>query len=124
MNIQANSEPQNAAEMAAQLTELGIGLFPGGRAGGRALALWSMIRGPLLRGKAVTITVNALGLTWHRMELKRARDAMIEIDLIRATEDGRYILGRYDWLEENMRLDLHVVRELEEFCRIMEQLSD
>jgi hypothetical protein len=42
-------------------------------------------------------------LEWHREELKRARNVLIEMELIKRRQDGLYVLGRYDRFDELVR---------------------
>jgi hypothetical protein len=97
-------------QVEADLYEEGVKLFPSTRAGHHAQLLQH-----LLRGGAVQITASVLKLEWHREELKRARNVLIEMELIRQRTDGIYVLGRYDWLDEEVRerfSELKVVEEL------------
>lgn len=69
----------------------------------------------LFRGGAVQITISVLGLEWHREELKRARNVLLEMDLIRLRSDGLYVLGRYDWLDEEVHdrfLELKAIEQV------------
>ena len=119
--IQADSKPQNAEEMATHLTnDLRVRLYPRGKVGDHALALWKIISEPLLRGECIEITVKALGLDMHRQELKRARDAMLATQLIQpAGESSQYELGEYDPYEQLFREEMHFLYGVEELCRII-----
>jgi hypothetical protein len=102
-------------QVEADLYEEGVKLFPSTRAGHHAQLLWRKVKQHLLRGGAVQITASVLKLEWHREELKRARNVLIEMELIRQRTDGIYVLGRYDWLDEEVRerfSELKVVEEL------------
>jgi hypothetical protein len=83
-------------QLEADLTGQGVALFASTAVGRRAHALWRKIRPHLLRGGSVDISPSALGLSWHRMELKRARDILLQMGLVRPQSDGRYALGTYD----------------------------
>jgi hypothetical protein len=99
----------------ADLVDQGVTLFPNTRAGQHAQLLWRKIKQHLLRGGAVQITTSVLGLAWHREELKRAKQVLVEMGLIRRRTDGFYVLGRYDWLDEEVRdrfLELKVLEEV------------
>ena len=39
------------------------------------------------------ITASALKLDWHREELRRAKTILVEMELIKPSADGRYVLG-------------------------------
>jgi hypothetical protein len=86
-----------------RLLDEGVRLFPSARAGHHAQLLWRKIKQHLLRGGAVQITASVLKMDWHREELRRARNVLIEMELIRRRSDGLYALGRYDWLDEEVR---------------------
>jgi hypothetical protein len=101
-------------EVEADLHDQGIALFPASRGGHHAQLLWRRIKQHLFRGGAVQITTSALGLLWHREELRRARNVLIEIELIRLRDDGLYVLGRYDWLDEEVRERFSELRVVEE----------
>ena len=99
----------------ANLHEQGVKLFPNTRAGHHADLLWRKIKQHLFRRGAVQITTSALGLSWHREELRRARAVLIEMELIPQRADGLYLLGRYDRIDELVRdsfLDLKAVEEV------------
>ena len=81
-------------EIEADLRDQNIKFYPDGRSGERARFLWRQIKTLLLRGAAVEITTSALKLDWHREELRRARAILIDMELITARADGRYLLGR------------------------------
>ncbi len=87
----------------ANLLDQGSRLYPATRTGERARYLWLEIRPHLLRGGSVQIAPSGLGLTWHRQALKRARDTLVEMGLIRPSADGLYVLGRSDPLDELTR---------------------
>jgi hypothetical protein len=78
----------------ADLRDQGIKTYPAGTSGERARCLWLLIKQPLLRGVAVELNVSALSLDWHREELRRAKAILIDLELIRPSVDGRYLLGR------------------------------
>lgn len=78
----------------ADLRDQNIKFYPHGRSGERARSLWRQIKQQLLRGAAVEITTSALKLDWHREELRRARAVLVEMELIKPREDGRYVLGQ------------------------------
>jgi hypothetical protein len=71
-----------------------IKLYPATMAGEHARILWRHIKLRLLRGAAVEITVSALRLHWHREQLRRAKAILIDMELIKASPDGRYVLGQ------------------------------
>jgi hypothetical protein len=99
-------------QLEADLADQGLKLFPNTRAGQRAHLLWCRIREPLIRGVGVQITASTLRLRWHRQELKRARDVLVEMRLIRTRADGLYVLGTYDPVDELAReasLDLRLM---------------
>ena len=52
--------------------------------------------------------------SWHREELKRARQVLAEMGLIRRRTDGLYVLGRYEWLDEEVRDRFLELKALEE----------
>src|SRR6202795_1223804 len=87
-------------ELEADLLNQGIKLFPTTKTGERARILWMRLRKHLLRGGSVEISPSALGLNWHRQEMKRVREVLVGMELIRPRSDGRYVLGRYDRLDE------------------------
>ena len=66
------------------------------------------------RGVAVQISLGVLKLDWHREELKRARNVLMEMELIKSRPDGLYLLGRYDWLDEEVRDRFSELKVLEE----------
>lgn len=90
-------------ELEANLREQGITLFPLSRDGHRAHLLWQKINQHLFRGGAVQITAGVLNLAWHRQQLKRARQVLVEMELIKRRSDGLYVLGCYDSLDEEVR---------------------
>lgn len=94
---------ETVKQVEADLLDQGIKLFPNTRGGEHAHVLWHRIREPLFRGAGVQIAASILGLRWHRQELKRARDILVEMELIRPRPDGLYELGRYDRLDEEVR---------------------
>jgi hypothetical protein len=116
---EASKETLSTADLRGQVKQVeadlagqGVALFPSTVVGQRAHSLWLKIRTQLVRGGAVQITPSALGLNWHRQEMKRARHVLVEIDLIRPRVDGLYVLGRYDRLDELARerfLDLKLL---------------
>ena len=118
-------QPQNAAEMAAHLVkDLEVRLFPRGKVGSHALAIWKRISVPLIRGECIKITIKALNLDMHRQELKRARDAMLAIKLIQpAGGSSQYELGEYDELEQMIREEMHFLYGVEELCRLLGALG-
>jgi len=120
MNIEPD-KPKNAEEMATHLVnDLEVRLFPKGRVGDHALAIWKRIRQRLLKGETVEITVKALDLHMHRQELKRARDAILAIKLIQpAGESSHYELGEYDELEQMIREEMHLLFEVEDLRRFV-----
>jgi hypothetical protein len=67
----------------ADLRGQGVTMFPPTTSGIRAEQLWQKARATLLRGQAIEMTLCGLGLGWHRQELKRARDILVEMGLIR-----------------------------------------
>jgi hypothetical protein len=102
-------------ELEADLHDQRLKLFPNTRAGHHAQVLWRKIKQHLFRGGAVQITTSTFGLSWHREELRRARNVLIQMELIKRRSDGFYVLGRYDWLEEEVReqfSDLKIVEEV------------
>jgi hypothetical protein len=102
-------------ELEADLGDQGLKLFPNTRSGQHAYHLWRRIRHHLFRGGAVQITASVLKFHWHREEIRRARNVLIEMELIRRRTDGLYVLGRYDWLDEEVReqfSDLKIVEEV------------
>ena len=124
LDLEIDPEPQNAKEWAAYLVnEFKVGLFPRGKVGHHALILWNQIRGPLLRGDTIQISVKVLGLKMHRQQLKRARDAMIEIDLIRPTGKDHYRLGRYDACEELVRQEFQFLCGVERLYRLLKSIN-
>src|ERR1043165_7282331 len=76
----------------ADLRDQGLKLFPNTRAGHHAQLLWRMIKQHLFRGGAVQISGSVLTLDCHREELRRARQVLVEIELIRRRPDGLYVL--------------------------------
>jgi hypothetical protein len=44
-----------------------------------------------------------MGLNWHRTEVKRARDTLVEMRLIKPRADGLYVIGHCDPLDELTR---------------------
>jgi hypothetical protein len=94
------------------LLDQGIALFPSTKAGELARALWKKIR---TRVGLIEISPSTVGLSWHRMELKRARDILVEMGLIRRTSDGLYVVGHCDPLDELARerfLDLKLLESV------------
>src|ERR1041384_6551148 len=107
--------PAKIRELEADLHDQGLALFPASRDGERAHFLWRKIRQHLFRGGAAQITLSVLKLEWHREELTRARQVLIQMELIRLRTDGLYVLGRYDPVDELVRdrfLDLRAAEEL------------
>jgi hypothetical protein len=105
----------NIRNLEANLLDQGVKLFPSGRSGQHAELLWRKIKRHLFTGGALQITAGVLKLDWHREELRRARNVLIEMELIRLREDGLYVLARYDWLDEEVRdrfSELKVVEEV------------
>jgi predicted nuclease with RNAse H fold len=94
---------EKVRQLEADLLDQGIKLFPKTKAGVRAHALWRKIRLHLIRGGSVEITPSALSVSWHTQELKRARDVLVELELIRPRSDGHFVLERYDRLDELVR---------------------
>jgi hypothetical protein len=90
-------------ELEADLQDQGLKLFPNTRAGHDAQVLWRRIKQHLFRGGAVQITASALRLSWHREELRRARNVLIGMELIKRRSDDLYVLGRYDQLDALVR---------------------
>ena len=102
-------------QLEADLLGQGLSLFPATKAGIQAQRLWKKVKLDIGRGLAIEVTVSALGLDWHRQELKRARDILVEMGLIWQRADGRYVLGQYDQLDELVRdkfLDLKLLEEV------------
>jgi hypothetical protein len=99
----------------ADLIDQGIKFYPPTTAGERARTLWRRIKRPLLRGASVEITVAALGLDWHREQLRRARMILKGMDLIELRADDRYVLGqlgpfaKIDELIRDQYLDLKLL---------------
>jgi hypothetical protein len=63
--------------------------------------------------QAIEMTPSGLALDWHRQELKRARDILVEMGLIRQRADGRFVLGRHDPIDELVRdqfLELQLIK--------------
>ena len=89
----ANSS-ETIRQIEASLLDQGIKLFPPTRSGESARYLWLQIKPYLLRGAPVDISISALNLDWHREELKRAKTILIEMELIKRRDDGRYVLGQ------------------------------
>jgi hypothetical protein len=94
---------EHVRQLEADLADQGVALFPNTAVGQRAYSLWYKIRPHLLRGGAVEITPSTLSLSWHRQQMKRARDLLVEMRLIRPRPDGRYVIGRYAPLDELAR---------------------
>jgi hypothetical protein len=90
-------------QLEVDLTAQGLKVFPSTKVGRRAHHLWLKLRPHFLRGGSAQITPMAVGLTWHRQELARARDVLVEMALIRRRQDGLYVVGRYDPLDELAR---------------------
>jgi hypothetical protein len=106
---------QRIREVEANLRDQGLKLFPKTRAGQHAQALWHRITPHLLLGGAVQITASVLKLEWHREELRRARNVLVTMGLIKRRTDGSFVLGKYDWLDEEVRdrfSELKVVEEV------------
>jgi hypothetical protein len=101
-------------ELEADLHQQGVKLFPNTRAGHDAQVLWRKIKQHLFRGGAVQITASSLKLTLHREELRRARNVLVDMELIKRRPDGLYVLGRYDWLDEEVRDRFSELKVLEE----------
>ena len=104
----------NICNLEANLLDQGVKLFPSGRAGQHAELLWRKIKRHLFTGGALQITAGVLKLDWHREELRRARNVLIEMGLIRRRPDDLYVLGRYDWLDEEVRDRFSELKVLEE----------
>jgi hypothetical protein len=100
-------------QVEADLADQGLALFPNTKAGEHARILWLRIRTHLLRGGSVDVKCSPLNLAWHRMEVKRARDILLQMGLVRPRPDGRYVLGRYDRLDELSREAIMDVKLLE-----------
>jgi hypothetical protein len=101
----------------ADLIDQKIKPFPSGTAGRRARSLWREIRSRLRHGVVVEITGSALGLDWHRQELKRARDDLVQMDLIKPRADGNYMLGSFgpfSRIDELIRDQFFALEELEQ----------
>jgi hypothetical protein len=115
-------------ELEADLRDQGLKLFPNTRAGYHAQVLWRKIKRHLFTGGALQITAGVLKLYWHREELRRARNVLVEMELIRRRTDGLYALGHYDWLDEEVRdrfSELKVVEEvLAALSGIVNQVKD
>jgi hypothetical protein len=90
-------------KLETDLREQGIALFPNTRSGQHAELLWRKIKRHLFRGGAVQIRRGVLKLDLHREELRRARSVLIQMELIKSRIDGLYVLGRYDWLDQEVR---------------------
>jgi hypothetical protein len=106
---------ERIGQIEADLHDQGVKLFPDTRAGQHAQHVWLRTRKHLVRGGAVQMTASVLKVGWHREELRRARNVLVEMDLIRRRIDGLYALGRYDWLDEEVRdrfSELKVVEEV------------
>jgi hypothetical protein len=61
-------------------------------------------------------------LSWHREELKRARSVLIDVGLIRRRADGLYVLGRNNWLDEEVRDRFSELRAVEEIMVALARL--
>ena len=94
---------ERIGQIEADLHDQGVKLFPNTRAGHDAQVLWRKIKQHLFRGGAVQITASVLRLSWHREELRRARNVLIAMELIKRRSDDLYVLGRYDQLDELVR---------------------
>jgi hypothetical protein len=94
---------EHVRQLEADLADQGVALYPNTAVGQRAHSLWCKIRPHLLRGGAVYVTCSTLNLGWHREELRRARNVLVQMGLIRPRVDGLYVLGRYDRLDELAR---------------------
>jgi hypothetical protein len=103
----------NIREVRGDLTNHGLKLFPATQAGLHAHLLWCHIRQRLFLGGTIGITLSALQLRWHRQELKRARDILVEMELIRPRPDGLYVLGRYARLDDEVRERFVELRAIE-----------
>jgi hypothetical protein len=104
-------------KLEADLLDQGIKFYPGTKAGDRARTLWLLIKLRLLRGVPIRITISALGLDWHREELKRARSILVEMELIKRRDDGGYVLGPlgpYSRIDEVIREEFFVLKLLED----------
>jgi hypothetical protein len=100
----------------ADLVDQKIKFYPPTAAGERARTLWRRIKRPLVRGASVEITVVALGLDWHREELRRARMILIDMELIKPRADRRYVLGRlgpFSRIDELIREEFFWLKQLE-----------
>jgi hypothetical protein len=115
-------------EVEADLHDQGVKLFANTRAGHHAQLLWRKVKQHLFRGGAVQITTSSLKLGLHREELRRARNVLVDMELIKRRPDGLYVLGRYDWLDEEVRdrfSELKVVEEvLVALSGIVNQVKD
>src|SRR5690242_19037868 len=98
----------------ADLHDQGVKLFPNTRAGHHAQLVWRKVKQHLFRGGAVQITTSSLKLSLHREELRRARNVLHEMGLIKPRLDGLYVLGRYDWLDEEVREQFSELKIVEE----------
>ena len=97
----------------ADLSDQGIKFYPPTTAGERARTLWQSMKERLLGGAALEITRSALNLDWHPEELRRAKTILIDMELIKPREDGRYVLGRvgpFSKIDELIRDDFFVLR--------------
>ena len=98
----------------ADLLEEGVKPFPISQAGLSAYHLWNFIKQRLFRGVSLELTPTELKLAWHRQQLKRARGVLLDMGLIRQTEDDRYVLDRYSFMDDLTReelLNVHLMRE-------------
>jgi len=106
---------ESMVRIEADLLSDGLKPFPINQAGLDAYYLWRLMRRRLLRGTCLEVTSAELKLNWHRQRLKRARDTLVEMQLIRRGVDGRYRLGRYSAIDEIVReqmLDFYVLEEV------------
>jgi len=106
---------RNIRQAEADLLREGVKPFPITQPGLDAYKLWHLIKPRLLRGLSLELTPTNLRVDWHRQKLKRARDVLVDLELIRPTQNGSYVLGRYSRLDDLTReglLDVHIVREV------------
>lgn len=99
----------------ADLLREGVKPFPVNQAGLDAYNLWHLIKKRLFCGTSLELTPAELRLAWHRQRLRRARGVLLEMELIRRTESGHYVLGRYCRMDDLTReelLNLHLMREV------------
>jgi hypothetical protein len=110
----------------ADLLDQGVKLYPRTRTGERARSLWLQIKRRLLRGAAVEITASALGLAWHRQGLKRAREVLVEMGLIKPRADGCYVLGPlgpFSMIDKLIREQFFDLKLLEEVVVALSEIT-